>query len=106
MTTYTFPTSTGPCTVDAAEPELGLLAYEVPADVHLPVPGRWVLAHYEGRVLAFFDSSEAATAAAEAVAPLVDWTRGAMTVANLLGPSGAQALNRALTAAGGQHPAV
>ncbi|WP_372344663.1 hypothetical protein [Streptomyces sp. KL116D] len=80
MTTVELATSDGPVTVDAAEPVPGLRVYELPADSSLDY--RWVLAHHEGRALGLFTSAEDASGAAAAVAPMADWTRGVMTVAN------------------------
>ena len=97
-------TSAGPVTVTAAEPVPGLHVYEVPEDVSPTSRYRWILAHHEGRALASFETEPAATGAAEQVAELVDWTRNAMTVANLLGPSGAEQLLALLAEVGGQHP--
>ncbi|WP_328427839.1 hypothetical protein [Streptomyces sp. NBC_00443] len=97
-------TSAGPVTVTATEPVPGLHVYEIPEHVNVLSPLRWILAHHEGRALASFETKEAANGAAEKVAPLVDWTRNAMTVANLLGPSGAEQLLALLAEVGGQHP--
>ncbi len=102
--TITISTSAGPATVSVTEPFPGLHVYEIPADVSPLSPYRWVLAHHEGPVLASFETEQAAESAAEKVAPLVDWTRNAMTVANLIGPSGMKSLTALLVDNGGQHP--
>ncbi|MDK1473661.1 hypothetical protein QNO07_09535 [Streptomyces sp. 549] len=81
MTEHTFNTSTGPTTVTATEPTPGLHVYKIPADTTPPPTGPWVLAHHDGRVLATYHTSDAATTAAGKVAPLADWTRNAMTAA-------------------------
>ncbi len=102
--TVTLSTSAGPVTVTAGEPTPGLRTYEVPADVSSNSRFRWILAHHDGHALASFESEEAATAAADAVAPLADWTRNAMTTANQIGPGGTERLMSLLRDAGGQHP--
>ncbi|MEU7155132.1 hypothetical protein [Streptomyces chrestomyceticus] len=102
---HTVSTSAGPVTVDATEPIPGLHVYEVPHEVSPLSTYRWVLAHHEGRALASFTSSESASRAAEAVAPLADWSRNAMTAANEISLGGkAERLYVLLTEHGGQHP--
>lgn len=104
MPEHTFDTSAGPETVTATEPAPGLHVYEIPADVSPSSPYRWILAHHEGPALASFETESAATRGAEEVAPLADWTRNAMTVANLIGPAGMQELTERLRELGAQHP--
>jgi hypothetical protein len=105
MATATIPTSDGPRTVDAAEPVPGLHVYEAPAGVSPLSTFRWLLAHHEGSALASFETESAALAAAEAVAPMADWTRSQMTAANEISLGGrTEALMDALRTAGGQHP--
>lgn len=101
---HTVNTSAGPTIVEATQPAPGLRLFELPADVSPMSPNRWILAHHDGHALASFESSEAANAAARHVGPLADWTRNAMTVANLLGPAGMADVMQQLTDAGGQHP--
>ncbi|MFJ4627110.1 hypothetical protein [Streptomyces sp. NPDC088847] len=103
MPDHIVSTSAGPITVTAAEPVPGLHVYEVPEHVNALSPLRWILAHHEGRVLAGFETEDAATGAAEKVGPLSDWTRNAMTSANLLGPDRVDELMNLLRAAGGQQ---
>ncbi|MGW7053089.1 hypothetical protein [Streptomyces sp. NPDC054887] len=102
--TVSISTSAGPITVSVAEPVPGLHVYEIPTSVNPLSPYRWVLAHHEGPALASFETERTATSAGEKVAPLVDWTRSAVTVANLIGPSGMQSLTALLVDNGGQHP--
>lgn len=105
MNEQTIVTSAGPLTVDATEPVPGLHVYEVPSHVSPNSSYRWVLAHHEGSALAAFATDTAATAAAAAVAPLADWTRGAMTAANEISLGGnTERLAVLLTAHGGEHP--
>lgn len=105
MPTATMTTSAGSYTVDATEPVPGLHVYEAPAHVSPLSPYRWLLAHWEGTALASFESSEAATQAATAVAPLADWSRSVMTAANEISCGGhVGRLGQLLTEAGGQHP--
>ncbi|MFI2078599.1 hypothetical protein [Streptomyces triculaminicus] len=100
----TISTSAGPITVSATEPVPGLHVYEIPSGISPNSPYRWVLTHHEGQALASFVSEQAAGTAAEKVAPLADWTRNAMTVANEVGPSGMSSLTALLVGIGGQHP--
>jgi hypothetical protein len=101
----TMTTSAGSYTVDATAPVPGLRVYQAPAHVSPQSPYRWILAHWEGVALASFESGEAATRAAEAVAPLADWTRSGMTAANEISCGGHVAqLGHLLREAGGQHP--
>lgn len=103
----TLETSTGPMVVDTTEPVPGLHVYEMPVAGAVPRPYRWVLAHHEGRVLATFESSDAATRAAESVAPLADWSRNAMTTANQISFGGhVERLAELLAAHGSQHRPV
>ncbi|MGA5202734.1 hypothetical protein [Streptomyces variegatus] len=104
MPDHIVDTSAGPVTVTATEPVPGLHVYEIPAEVSTDSPFRWILAHHEGPALASFETEAAATTGAAKVAPLVDWTRNAMTTANLIGPGGMQELLSLLRDAGGQHP--
>lgn len=105
MSEQVITTSAGPLTVDATEPVPGLHVYEVPSHVTPASSYRWILAHHEGRALASFETEAAATAAATAVAPLADWTRGAMTAANEISLGGnTERLAVLLTANGGEHP--
>jgi hypothetical protein len=97
-------TTDGPITVTATEPVPGLHVYEIPEHVNVLSPLRWILAHHEGAALAAFETEEAATTAAEKVAPLSDWTRNAMTSSNLLGPGRVEELGTLLREAGGEHP--
>ena len=101
---HTVDTNTGPIQVDATEPAPGLRAFQLPSGVSTSLPYRWILAHHDGPALASFETDDAANRAAEQVGALVDWTRNAMTVANLLGPAGMDELMELLRAAGGQHP--
>ena len=101
---HTVHTSAGPLTVDATEPSPGLRVYQIPAEVSTGSPYRWILAHHGGPALASFRTEAEANSAAGQAAPLVDWTRNSMTVANLLGPAGMEDLMRQLREAGGQHP--
>ncbi len=104
MPDHIVSTSAGPITVTATEPVPGLHVYEIPEHVSVLSPLRWILAHHEGRALAAFETEEAATGAAEKVGPLSDWTRNAMTSANLLGPGRVDELMTLLREAGGEHP--
>jgi hypothetical protein len=104
MPDHTVDTSAGSVTVTATEPVPGLRVYEIPADVSPDSPYRWILAHHEGPALASFETDTAATKGAETVAPLVDWTRNAMTTANLIGPAGMEELLSLLREVGGHHP--
>lgn len=104
MPDHILSTSAGPVTVTATEPVPGLHVYEIPQDVSPVSSYRWILAHHEGPALASFENDTAATEAAEKVAPLADWTRNAMTTANLLGPGRTEELLALLRDAGGQHP--
>lgn len=104
MPDHVIDTSAGPVTVTATEPAPGLHVYKIPEDVSPSSAHRWILAHHEGPALGAFETSAAATAAAEGAAPFVDWTRNAMTAANLIGPDGMRELMEVLRAAGGQHP--
>jgi hypothetical protein len=91
--------------VDATEPVPGLHVYEIPSHISPASPYRWILAHHEGRARASFQTDAAATDAAAAVAPLADWTRGAMTAANEISLGGnTERLTALLTAHGGEHP--
>lgn len=101
MPDHILQTSAGPVTVTATEPVPGLHVYEIPEDINILSPDRWVLAHHEGRILAAFESDTAATSAAEQVGPLADWTRNAMTVANQIGPANTEELLSLLREAGG-----
>jgi hypothetical protein len=76
----TIETSEGPVAFDSTEPVPGLHVYEIPAEATPKSLGRWILAH----VLGSFESSAAAAAAAESVAPLADWTRSVTTVAQVI----------------------
>lgn len=78
----TIETAQGPISFDSTEPVPGLHVYEIPAEANANSPFRWILSHHEGRALGWFESSDAATRAAGAVAPLADWSRNAMTIAN------------------------
>lgn len=101
----TFSTSAGPVTVETTEAVPGLHVGEIPADVSPLSSYRWILAHHEGAALASFSSSDAATRAAEGVAPLADWSRGAMTTANQVSLGGnTERLTALLAEHGGQHP--
>ncbi|MFE7115471.1 hypothetical protein ACFU99_08620 [Streptomyces sp. NPDC057654] len=101
----TLSTSAGPIAVAAAEPSPGLRIFEIPANVSPLSPCRWILAHHEGTGLAAFETKEAATLAAEKVAPLADWTRNAITAANEIGPgAGMEHLMALLRVSGGRHP--
>jgi hypothetical protein len=80
----TIETSEGPVAFDSTEPVPGLHVYEIPAEATPKSLGRWILAHHEGHVLGSFESSDAAAAAAESVAPLADWTRSVTTVAQVI----------------------
>lgn len=103
----TLATSAGPLDVDTTEPVPGLHVYELPAEVGPDSPYRWILAHHDGHVLASFESSDAATRAAESVGPLADWTRNAMTAANQISFGGNTGrLGELLAAHGGHHPNV
>jgi hypothetical protein len=104
MPDHTVDTSAGPVTVTATEPAPGLHVFQIPAEVSTGSRFRWILAHHEGPALAAFETEAATTTAAETVAEFVDWTRNAMTVANLMGPDGMRELLALLTDAGGQHP--
>ncbi|MFB7589338.1 hypothetical protein [Streptomyces sp. NPDC056169] len=97
-------TNLGPVEVDAVAPVPGIRVFQLPADVSPDSPYRWILAHHDGPALASFETDDAAKRAAEQAGSLVDWTRNAMTVANLLGPGGMNELMEQLRAAGGQHP--
>lgn len=88
------------------EPVPGLTVYEIPSEVRPDSPHRWVLAHHEGRVLAVFESAEAATEAAETVAPLADWSRNSMTTANQISFGGNTERLAELLAERGGHPAL
>ncbi|QGZ53301.1 hypothetical protein GPZ77_34285 (plasmid) [Streptomyces sp. QHH-9511] len=101
---HTVDTSAGPITVDALVPVPGLHVFQLPAEVSTDSPYRWILALHDGPALASFKAEAEASGAAEQAAPLVDWTRNSMTVANLLGPAGMDDLMQLLRAAGGQHP--
>ncbi|WP_030992202.1 hypothetical protein [Streptomyces sp. NRRL S-1813] len=102
---HTLATSAGPLTVDATEPVPGLRVFETPAAVSPLSTYRWVLAHHDEQALASFETEEAATSAAEAVGPLADWTRNAMTTANEISLGGhVDRLTTLLREAGGQHP--
>ncbi|WP_239934212.1 hypothetical protein [Streptomyces sp. CBG31] len=105
MSTHTFQTSAGPVTVPASEPVPGLQVFEIPADVSPDSNYRWIAAHHDGAALASFATEAAATNAAQAVGPLADWTRNAMTAANEISLSGkTERLHVLLEAHGGQHP--
>ncbi|MFF3127231.1 hypothetical protein ACFVRD_34120 [Streptomyces sp. NPDC057908] len=105
MTTATISTSAGPLTVAAAVPAPGLLIYEIPTEVSPTSEYRWILGHHEGAALAAFETSTEATQAAEAVAPLANWSRNAMTAANEISLGGnTKRLGALLTAHGGKHP--
>lgn len=104
--TITLATPTGPLDVDSTEPVPGLHIYEMPAEVSPASPYRWVLAHHTGWVLAAFETTAAATQAANAVAPLTDWTRQPMTCANEISLGGnTRRLLGLLTDHGGHRPA-
>lgn len=104
MPDHVIDTSAGPVTVTATEPAPGLHVYEIPEGVSPSSSHRWILAHHEGPALASFETDAAATEAAAKAAPLADWTRNAMTTANLIGPDGMRRLLELLREAGGQHP--
>lgn len=98
-------TSAGPIDVATTEPFPGLHVYKVPANVSPNSKYPWILAHHEGYALASFESSDAAVAAAGALAPLADWTRSVMTAANQVSFGGnARRLLELLADHGGQHP--
>jgi hypothetical protein len=99
----TIETSEGPVAFDSTEPVPGLHVYEIPADANANSPLRWVLSHHEGRSLGWFKSSDAATRAAESVASLADWTRNAMTVAQVISFGGNTVLLMALLAEHGAN---
>ncbi|WP_328941569.1 hypothetical protein OG259_07800 [Streptomyces sp. NBC_00250] len=101
---HTVDTNLGPIGVEATEPAPGLRVFSLPTNVSPDSPYRWILAHHDGPALASFETDDAAKRAAEQVGALVDWTRNAMTVANLLGPGGMNDLMEQLRSAGGQHP--
>ena len=101
---HTVDTNLGPIAVEANEPTPGLRVFELPTEVSPDSAHRWILAHHDGPALASFTAEDDATHAATQVGALVDWTRNAMTVANLLGPTGMNDLMELLRAAGGQHP--
>ncbi|WP_411140283.1 hypothetical protein [Streptomyces sp. x-80] len=97
-------TSAGPFSVEATEPTPGLHIYEVPAGISPLSSYRWILAHHDGPALATFETKADATLAAEKAAPLADWTRNAITVANALGTGGMGYLMALLRVSGGRHP--
>ncbi|MEZ7004997.1 hypothetical protein [Streptomyces sp. AD55] len=101
MPTQTLTTSHGPLTVPATEPVPGLHVYEIPDSLAPGLDHRWFLTHHEGYVLASFTSEDAATTAAEKIAPLTDWTQNVMTTVNQLGPARAGLLLGLLREAGG-----
>lgn len=102
---HTFTTSAGPLTVEVTEPVPGLRVFETPPGVSPLTTHRWILAHHDDHGIAAFETEDAATAAAEAVAPLADWTRNAMTTANEISLGGhVDRLRGLLRAGGGQHP--
>ncbi|SCK20318.1 hypothetical protein YUYDRAFT_02116 [Streptomyces sp. ScaeMP-e48] len=104
-TTTTVSTSAGPTTVTATSPVPGLLIYEIPAEVSPMSEHRWILGHHEGRALAAFATDTEATAAAESVAELADWTRSVMTTANEISLGGkVETFGFLLMSNGGQHP--
>ncbi|MER6605941.1 hypothetical protein ABT282_08495 [Streptomyces sp. NPDC000927] len=105
MITATISTSAGPLTVTATAPAPGLLIFETPAGVSPMSEYRWILAHHEGAGLAAFQTSAEATAAAETVASLADWSGSAMAAAQEIGVGGSTGrLMVLLKAHGGQHP--
>jgi hypothetical protein len=75
------PTTTGPVAVDAIQAAPGLITFEAPDTFRPDFTYRWLLAHHDGHVIAGFDTQDAAKAAAERVAELVDWTKSVMTAA-------------------------
>jgi len=103
--TTTLSTSSGPLTVPATSPAPGLLIFEIPTEVSPTSEYRWILGHHEGAALASFGTSAEAMAAADAVAELADWSRGAMTAAQEISFDGhSELLMELLKAHGGQHP--
>ncbi|TWV19418.1 MULTISPECIES: hypothetical protein [Streptomyces albidoflavus group] len=105
MTKHTFQTSAGPVTVPASEPVPGLHVFEIPADVSPGSTYRWIAAHHDGAALASFTTEAAATDAAQAVGPLADWTRNAMTAGNEISLGcNADHLLDLLKRHGGHHP--
>lgn len=85
-------TTTGQVDVAVTEPFPGLVVYEA--------HDRWYLAHRSGATLATFATPEAASEAADVVAPLADWTRDVQALAAEIGPDGAVTLEEALRRAG------
>ncbi|MFE3049559.1 hypothetical protein ACFXIY_21205 [Streptomyces albidoflavus] len=105
MSTHTFQTSAGPVTVPASEPVPGLHVFEIPADVSPDSTYRWITAHHDGAALASFPTEVAAIDAAQAVGPLADWTRSAMTASNEISLGGnTDHFLDLLKRHGGQHP--
>lgn len=101
----TLDTSAGPIDVDTTEPVPGLHVYQIPATVSPDSPYRWILTHHDGWALASFETADEATQAAESVAPLANWTRGAMTCGQEISFGGTvERLMALLTEHGGQHP--
>lgn len=103
--TISLSTSAGPIDVDSVEVAPGLHVYEIPTSVSPNSQYQWILTHHEGWALASFESSNAATQAAESVAPLADWSRNAMTAGQQISFGGnVNRLMNLLADHGGQHP--
>jgi hypothetical protein len=67
-----------PVLVQAVEPAPGLRIYVYPEELRGPDSTYlWRLGHHSGLQIGKFEHQSDAEAAAEAIAPLADWTRGA-----------------------------